>query len=209
MVNWLSTKLPHLNSIKTQSIYTGINISWKSWFKLTTAVIEWINTRAGEGKLKQEIKKIYEVTLSANCCWYRCILSWFPVSSHTLMSISKSQYFSAREPALSYCLYSTVEYNINKRTRVSLSRNTNVSSHLRTNIDHSLLHIYNIIGSLRHRNTQQDRKIPHVLSPWQVVLDAGPVDILKTVVFVSCFNHTMWWTGQVKILTISLHCRAH
>ena len=46
-------------------------------------------------------------TLSANCCWYLCILSWFPVASHSFIRISKSPYFSPRDPAFSYCSCST------------------------------------------------------------------------------------------------------
>ena len=35
-----------------------------------------------------------------------------------------------------------------------------------------------------------------VLSLWQVVLDAGRVEILKSVSFLFLFLHTLWWAGD-------------
>ena len=43
-------------------------------------------------------------------------------------------------------------------------------------------------------------KILLVLSPWQVVSNAGQVNILKTVMECFCFNLSLWIAGQVKML---------
>ena len=48
-------------------------------------------------------------------------------------------------------------------------------------------------------------KFPLVLSPWQVVLDVGRVELLKPVMYFSYFYHTLWLAGREEIFRICLH----
>jgi len=63
-------------------------------------------------------------------------------------------------------------------------------------------YIHLLVRNSNGKKSKQGLKIPLVLLPFWVIFDAGPVDILKSVLYFTCFNRYVWYAGQVEILFV-------
>ena len=59
-------------------------------------------------------------------------------------------------------------------------------------------YIHLLVRNSNGKNCKQGLKIPFVLLPFWVIYDAGPVDILKSVLYFTCFSHYLWYAGRSR-----------